>query len=241
MYPGCSGAVSSAGRAPALQAGGHWFDPGTAHRSGRVRPGRVPKEVDEQPEEWDDEDEDDPEQLAADSEIPPAENAGGDEQPDEDPQDKRDGGKPLTVGVRKSRHAGREPTAQSVVRLLLLALASAVSVALFAGCGGGDDAAKVEANLRHYLSTLNPRPSGFPVGAARVKENSCKKVSNGEAAQARRPQGPPASWSCVVRFAHTPFRVLVALKDNGDVAWALPLPRQVLRPATSTADQGGSK
>src|SRR5262245_23625539 len=26
-------AVSSAGRAPALQAGGRWFEPGTAHRS----------------------------------------------------------------------------------------------------------------------------------------------------------------------------------------------------------------
>ena len=24
-------AVSSVGRAPALQAGGHWFEPGTAH------------------------------------------------------------------------------------------------------------------------------------------------------------------------------------------------------------------
>jgi hypothetical protein len=27
----CRGAVSSAGRAPALQAGGHWFEPSTAH------------------------------------------------------------------------------------------------------------------------------------------------------------------------------------------------------------------
>ena len=26
-----AGAVSSAGRAPALQAGGHWFEPSTAH------------------------------------------------------------------------------------------------------------------------------------------------------------------------------------------------------------------
>ena len=29
------GAVSSGGRAPALQAGGHWFDPNTAHFSNK--------------------------------------------------------------------------------------------------------------------------------------------------------------------------------------------------------------
>jgi hypothetical protein len=113
------------------------------------------------------------------------------------------------------------------VRLVFLAVASAVTAVLLAGCGGGDESAKVEANLRHYLSTLDPRPSGFPVGAARVKENGCKKIPKGQAVPARRPR---ASWSCVVRFAHTPFRVLVALKDSGEVAWVVPLPRHALQP-----------
>jgi hypothetical protein len=108
-----------------------------------------------------------------------------------------------------------------------LALASAVIAVLSAGCGGGDDSAKVEANLRQYLNTLDPRPSGFPVGAARVKEKSCKKIPKGQAVPARRPR---ASWSCVVRFAHTPFRVLVALNDSGEVAWVKPLPRHALQP-----------
>jgi hypothetical protein len=31
------GAVSSVGRAPALQAGGRWFEPGTAHRFRRLQ------------------------------------------------------------------------------------------------------------------------------------------------------------------------------------------------------------
>src|SRR5215472_3064482 len=35
LYTGPARGVSSAGRAPALQAGGHRFDPGTLHRSTR--------------------------------------------------------------------------------------------------------------------------------------------------------------------------------------------------------------
>jgi hypothetical protein len=114
-----------------------------------------------------------------------------------------------------------------IARRVVFALASAVAAVLLAGCGGGDDSAKVEANLRQYLNTLDPRPSGFPVGAARVKENSCKKIPKGQTVPVRRPR---ASWSCVVRFGHTPFRVLVALKDSGGVAWVKPLPRHALQP-----------
>jgi hypothetical protein len=94
-------------------------------------------------------------------------------------------------------------------------------------------------------------PGGdFPVGAGppRVKKNSCKEIPKRDlpenglvvAPQGRRPPHQ-ASWSCVVRFAHTPFHVLVALKDNGDVAAAAPLPRKVLRPGTATVYQGGPK
>src|SRR5262245_19500835 len=113
------------------------------------------------------------------------------------------------------------------VRLVSFALASAVTAVLLAGCGGGDGSAKVEANLRHYLTTLDRRPSGCPVGAARVKENGCKKIPKGQAVPARLPR---ASWSCVVRFAHTPFQVLVALNDSGEVAWVMPQPRHALQP-----------
>jgi len=118
--------------------------------------------------------------------------------------------------------------------LAFLALASAVTLVLLAGCGGrGDNGAQVEANLRHYLNTLNPQPSGFPVGAGppRVKENSCKKVAKDHVGPGHGPGRPRASWSCVVRFGHTPFHVLVALKAGGEVAWVMPLPRHVLRPA----------
>src|SRR5262245_52294580 len=116
------------------------------------------------------------------------------------------------------------------VRLGFLAVALAVTAMLLAGCGGGgggDDPAEVEANLRHYLSTLDPMQSGFPVGAGRprVKENSCTRIPKDQVGQVQHPpwprRAPAASWSCVVRFAHTPFRVLVALKDSGEVAWAM--------------------
>jgi hypothetical protein len=128
------------------------------------------------------------------------------------------------------------------------------ALALLAGCGGGgggDPAAKVEADLRSFLGTLVPGESGFPVGAGppRVKKNSCRKIpkrrvpENGLVVGPQRPPGAPppaqASWSCVVRFAHTPFHVLVALKDNGEVAAVAPLSRHVLRPAT--VYQGGPK
>jgi hypothetical protein len=117
------------------------------------------------------------------------------------------------------------------------ALKGAVALALIAlmlsACGGSrSSSAKAEDTLRLYLNTV-PRahPGGFPAGAGppHVKENSCRKI------------GEPALWSCVVRFAHTPFHVRFALKDNGKVAWARLMPRHVLRPGTATVYQGGPK
>jgi hypothetical protein len=117
-------------------------------------------------------------------------------------------------------HALRGPAALALVALMLSA------------CGGGDRSAKVEDTLRQYLNTV-PRaaPGDFPVGAGppHVKENSCRKLRK------------PAVWSCVVRFAHTPFHVRFALNDNGKVAWARLMPRHVLRPGTATVYQGGPK
>lgn len=149
------------------------------------------------------------------------------------------------VGEREVR-LGHSPRAASP----LLPIALALTAVLLAGCGGADDAAKVEASLRHYLNTLDPLQSSFPVGAGPplVKENGCKKVQRGRVGPARLPDGlarpgrPPEElvfWSCGVRFAKTPFQVLVALRDSGEVAWATLVPRLVLRPGTATVYQGG--
>jgi hypothetical protein len=72
-------------------------------------------------------------------------------------------------------------------------------------------------------------------GPPRVKGDSCKKIGK----PARLPgYVRPAHlgfWSCVIRFAHTPFHVRVALKDNGQIAWAMLVPR----PGTATTYEGG--
>jgi hypothetical protein len=122
---------------------------------------------------------------------------------------------------------------------------------LLTGCGGRDDRAKVEASLRHYLSTPYPQeclnsglcPQGaFPVGAGapQVKENSCKKIHTGAARLSEGP-GPAqlpeglSGWSCVITFppGKTALPVAVAAKDNGEVSWAAPTSRQKpLAPAT---------
>jgi hypothetical protein len=62
-------------------------------------------------------------------------------------------------------------------------------------------------------------------GPPRLKGNSCKKIGK----PARLPGFVrPADltfWTCVVRFAHTPLHVRVGLKDNGQIAWAMLVPR----------------
>ena len=87
--------------------------------------------------------------------------------------------------------------------------------------------ALVMANFQQDLNTVGPGPP-------RVRGNSCKKIGK----PARLPgfvrPAHLAFWSCVVRFAHPPFHVRVALKDNGQIAWAMLVPRQSLRPGTAT-------
>jgi hypothetical protein len=51
--------------------------------------GRIPAEVDEQPEDRQDENRDDPEHLSARAEIAPSEDTHGDQNSDEDPGDER--------------------------------------------------------------------------------------------------------------------------------------------------------
>jgi hypothetical protein len=70
------------------------------------------------------------------------------------------------------------------VRLVLVVAIGALFVVLFAGCGGsgGDDRAKVEANLQRFLATPERSP-GLPVGGGppRVKDHSCFKVEGSHA------------------------------------------------------------
>jgi hypothetical protein len=67
----------------------------------RPGPGRVPQEVDEQPEQREHQDHNDPQHLAAGAEILPSKNTGSDEQPDGDPGDQADGGDEHGYGAYK--------------------------------------------------------------------------------------------------------------------------------------------
>jgi hypothetical protein len=73
------------------------------------------------------------------------------------------------------------------VRLVPLAGVLVLAVGLLAGCGGGNDRAKVEASLRQYISGFSPDQGPFPIGAGppRVRNNSCTdrhvKVKKGQA------------------------------------------------------------
>ena len=114
-----------------------------------------------------------------------------------------------------------------------MAAALAVAVMLSSACGGSDDRAKVEAGLRHYLSTIDQQAclgsrlcgqGAFPIGAGapHVRENSCRKIHTG-------------AWSCVVTFAHgqSALPVAVAVKGGGEVTWAAPMSQAApLPPAT---------
>jgi hypothetical protein len=130
-----------------------------------------------------------------------------------------------------------------MTRLLTATARLALVAVLFAGCGGGgggDDHAKVEASLRHYLSTLVPEESAFPIGAGapHVTDNGCKdrhvKTGNGPVLRSRSPNDARpysrvrvrdglALWSCVVRFAKVASPVLVAVDDSTEVVWATPM------------------
>ena len=146
------------------------------------------------------------------------------------------------------------------VGLVFLSAALALAAMLLTGCGGSGHRAKVEDTLQNSLNNLDPVVRmALPVGAGppRVKENSCKRTAppprrpilpGRPILPARLPRGfvrpprPPkhlAYWSCVVSFAHIPFHLRVALKDNGEIFWAMLMPRQVLRPGTATVYEGG--
>jgi hypothetical protein len=93
------------------------------------------------------------------------------------------------------------------------------------GCGGSDDRTKVEASLRHYISTLVPGDVAFPIGSGppRVQDKSCKDrhvttkrgqvhsfhsatglwwSTDGHHGLVDTPRGA-ALWSCVVTFRNS--------------------------------------
>jgi hypothetical protein len=115
------------------------------------------------------------------------------------------------------------------VGLVLLSAALALAAMLLTGCGGSDDRTKVEASLRHYVSTLVPEDGAFPIGGGppRVKNNGCKdgqvttkrgQVHSFHSATVRLPEGL-ALWSCVVIFRNSlTLPVVVAVKGSEVVA-----------------------
>jgi hypothetical protein len=120
-----------------------------------------------------------------------------------------------------------------MARLVMVEGTLALTAALLAGCGGGDDHAKVEASLQHYLANLLPEQGLFPLGLGppRVKHNGCKdrhikferpKSSlpgwSGKFKKGKR----FALWSCVVRLETLAMPVLVAVDDSTEVVFALP-------------------
>jgi hypothetical protein len=124
------------------------------------------------------------------------------------------------------------------VRLVTIAATLALTAALVAGCGGGgDDRAKVEASLRHYLvepvPDRNRLPIGaFPIGAGapRVKDNSCKdrhlKIEKGHVMWSRTVTfwlgKDVALWTCVVKFGTLATPVNVVVNDRSEVVAAVP-------------------
>ena len=113
-----------------------------------------------------------------------------------------------------------------MARLVMVAGMLALTGLLLAGCGGGDDQARVEASLQHYLVSVVPEESPFPIGAGppQVKENGCKDQHVKKKEVLTRNAGilfpkAHAVWSCVVKFGPTlVLPVTVAVDDTEVVA-----------------------
>jgi len=129
-----------------------------------------------------------------------------------------------------------------------LVVALIIGAVLVTACGSrGDDHAKVEASLRSYFSTLDPKAcldsaycdqGVFPLGAGfpQVRKDSCKKIHT-----PGRPLPPPgnprglSAWSCVITFAHgkSALPVAVGVRGSSEVYSAVPVSQAApLPPAT---------
>jgi hypothetical protein len=113
--------------------------------------------------------------------------------------------------------------------LVFLSAAVALAAMLLTGCGGSDDRTKVEASLRHYISTVGPEGVAFTIGGGppRVKNKSCKdrhvtikkgQVHSFHNATVIFPEAL-ALWSCVVIVRNSlTLPVDVAVKGSEVVA-----------------------
>jgi hypothetical protein len=100
----------------------------------------------------------------------------------------------------------------------------ALTAVLLAGCGGGgDDQAKVEASLEHYLVRLGPQDAGLPIGAGtpRVKDKGCFKLE-GAAWPGYGPRPRGALWQCVIEFETFAMPVTLAVDESNEVVAAVP-------------------
>jgi hypothetical protein len=121
-----------------------------------------------------------------------------------------------------------------MARLVTVAGILVLTAVLLAGCGGGggDDRAKVAANLQDYFVSLGPEGGPFPVGAGppRVKAHGCKdrhvRVEKGvlttrdvlnDGDLSVRFRKAAALWACVVKVGTFVMPVTVAVDDNGEV------------------------
>jgi hypothetical protein len=133
-----------------------------------------------------------------------------------------------------------------MARLLTVAAGLALLAVLFAGCGGGDDHAKVEASLRDYFDTVLPEETALPLGLGvpRVRHNACKdehvkvprgKLLSGVAGlwRARFPE-EVALWSCVVTIGSLVQPTTVAVRGSTEVVWAVALPLDAFVRKTAT-------
>ena len=135
---------------------------------------------------------------------------------------------------------------------LIWPTALALIALLSAGCGDADTGARVDASLRHYLSTLTPEDGAFPIGAGppRVRDNGCKdrhvKTKRGRAysfhsATVLLPEGL-ALWSCVVTFRDSlTLPVAVAVKGSEVVGVFPGTSPDAPRQSPPTVYQGGPK
>ena len=143
--------------------------------------------------------------LPTNPEIAAADDADGDDQPDEDPHDERDGGKPRTEGVRKRRHAvgslpGEERLSQSTTPgpyEVVAALAARRLMVKWRWARGGSSNGCSRISVRHsVLSSFRERPSATRRDREPVSRRSCSRRRARCSTGARSPSSAsPAAWS----------------------------------------------